>query len=697
MVLLLAACTSSYDDSAIKARLDAIETKLIELEANIQSLQSAIGEGVFVAKVQEYKDPETGKTIGVTVTYTTGEVKYFEISPKAEYTAPVLGVIKNGAGDLVWAIDGIAIKIDGNEIPVYQTPVFTIDGDGNLLVSIDGSDPVILGQVQNEGATLVDGIFTDIKVEQDKIVLTLSDNSVVNIPFAEAFKLNIETTEFVFTSLDPISIPYTVSAKTSGTVVGVAGYNPKQFSVKVEADKIVVTPVTMKSSAVLLAYADSKVGLTSMVSIAVEAEGVELLDTPYSGTVDYVAEGEDAVVEANVVSNVEFDVKPQVDWITVVSVKAKAYVITLALANNDTGELREGTVNLTKKGTDTVIQTITIAQDKVVAGPKDLGKKETANCYIVSSAGEYMFKAVKGNTEESVGAVASAALLWETCNNTEDVAANSVIASVGVEGGYITFATPATLKPGNALIAAKDSEGKILWSWHIWIPETEIAEGTYGFSSTYKMMDRNLGALHVAEAGAVDAAACGMYYQWGRKDPFKPLGDLANKTVATTAPADVWSTVSAQFTVQQAIEQPTVFAFGSNDWCSEPDDNLWTDASKTQYDPCPVGYKVPAYGDPKLFDYVTAANYDAWAWNADSVTAGTVEAGTTILPYNGLIYYSSGNYDGVAARVRMWTSTQKGAGAARALDLKSSDQSTSGTGQKRASGNGIRCVTVAAE
>ena len=155
MVLLLAACTSSYDDSAIKTRLDALETRVTALEGNIQSLQTAIGEGVFVAKVQKYVDPETGKITGVTVTYTTGEVQYFEISPKTDYTAPVLGVIKNGAGDLVWAIDGIAIKIDGNEIPVYQTPVFTIDGDGNLLVSIDGSDPVILGQVQNRVAIVV--------------------------------------------------------------------------------------------------------------------------------------------------------------------------------------------------------------------------------------------------------------------------------------------------------------------------------------------------------------------------------------------------------------------------------------------------------------------------------------------------------------------------------------------------------------
>ena len=45
------------------------------------------------------------------------------------------------------------------------------------------------------------------------------------------------------------------------------------------------------------------------------------------------------------------------------------------------------------------------------------GGQATANCYIVSAAGAYKFPAVKGNTTESVGTVASAALVWETYNN----------------------------------------------------------------------------------------------------------------------------------------------------------------------------------------------------------------------------------------------------------------------------------------
>ena len=625
MVLLLAGCTTEFDDSGIKARLDAIETRLTALEGNIQSLQSAIGEGVFVARVQEYADPDTGKTVGVTVTYTNGDVKYFEITPKADYTAPVLGVIKNGAGDLVWAIDGVAIKIDGKEIPVYQTPVFTIDEDGNLLVSIDGSDPVVLGQVQNEGATLVDGIFTDIKVEQDKIVLTLSDGTKVNIPFAEAFKLNIETTEFTFSTLAAIEIPYTVSAKTANTEVNVAGYNPGQFSVEVAADKIVVTPLSLKASGVLLAYADSKIGLTSIVSIVIEAEGLEVVDEPFNAEVDYMAEGESGAVEANVVSNVEFDVKPVDAWIHLVSVKSKAYVITLSLDDNTTGDVRTGTVKLTKKGTDTVIQTIKIGQTAAVVetGVANLSKKQSANSYIVTAPGEYKFKAVKGNSTESVGSVAKVEVLWETYNNAEEVTANSVVASVAFADGFVTFTTPEALKPGNAVIAAKDASDVILWSWHIWVPADAITNLENGVFST-PMMDRNLGALVAATDGAeAPVESFGLTYQWGRKDPFpgpKAANGSSNAVVAGVELSSTDGTGEAdecKISLEQSIQNPTLLGHSKNgDWILPADNTLWQDAQKTMYDPCPPGYRVPALEGNTSFFSEDASAAAGWAENA---------------------------------------------------------------------------------
>ena len=505
LALLAVGCAKEYDDSGLRELIAGLDLRVSELEANVSALQSALGDGKFVRKVEEYKNPETGRTTGVTVTYTDGNVVHFNIVPSDPTQGPVFSVIRNGAGELVWAVDGQAVKVDGEEVPVYQTPAFSIDEEGNLWVEVDGKK-TNLGPVKSEGATLQDGIFTNLAVTDSAVVLTLSDGSTVNIPFAEAFKLNIETTEFAFGEPAPIEIPYTVSAKTESTVVGVAGYSPKEFKVAVEADKIVVTPLSKKAAAVMMAYADSKVGLVSVVNLTVEAEGFEITDTPYSAEYDYVAEGEDAVVVANAVSNIAFEVKPVEEWIHVASVKSQAYAITLKLDDNKTGEVREGTVNIVKAGTEEVVQTIRIAQlaSEVVEGPKDLSKKESANSYIVVEPGDYKFKAVKGNSAEAVAA-AGAEILWETWNNGEEVTANSVVSSVSFADGYVFFTVPGPTKPGNAVIAAKDAAGVILWSWHIWVPATTILTNTYGLLDK-PMMDRNLGALVAAtDAEAVRA------------------------------------------------------------------------------------------------------------------------------------------------------------------------------------------------
>ena len=344
-------------------------------------------------------------------------VVHFNIVPSDPTQGPVFSVIRNGAGELVWAVDGKAVKMDDEEIPVYQTPTFSIDEEGNLWVEVDGKRNN-LGPVKSEGATLQDGIFTNLAVTDEAVVLTLSDGSTVNIPFAEAFKLNVETTEFTFSGLDPIEVPYTVSAKTEGTVVGVAGYSPKEFNVTVEADKIVVTPINVNAAAVMMAYADSKVGLVSVVNLTFEAEGFEITDEPYSAEYDYLAEGEDAVVVANAVSNIAFEVKPAEEWIHVASVRSQAYTITLKLDDNKTGAIREGVVYVVKAGTEESVQTIRIAQLPAIdeVGPKNLSKKGAANSYVVTEAGEYKFWAVKGNSGIEVNP-ASVEVLWETWNN----------------------------------------------------------------------------------------------------------------------------------------------------------------------------------------------------------------------------------------------------------------------------------------
>ena len=229
----------------------------------------------------------------------------------------------------------------------------------------------------------------------------------------------------------------------------------------------------------------------------------------------------------------------------------------------------------------------------------DLGATQTANCYVITSPGSYKFKAVKGNSKTSVGSVGGVALVWETCGNATAPEKNSIISAVDYEDNWICFNTPPSLKPGNALIAARNSDGAILWSWHIWIPQTQIGSDTYKLS-THKLMDRNLGALvATSRSGTAEPESFGLLYQWGRKDPFigsKAIG--SNSVAGFTGTA---MTTGGQLTLAESIAGPTVYASpGSNtDWCSTTDADYWgdTSGSKSIYDPCPEGYKVPRRED----------------------------------------------------------------------------------------------------
>ena len=708
LALLAIGCAKEYDDTGLRELISGLDYRVSELETSVSALQSAVGDGKFARKVEEYVDPDTGRTTGVTVTYTDGSIVHFNIVPTDPSEAPVFSVIRNGAGELVWAVDRVAVQMDGEDIPVYQTPVFSIDEEGNLIVEVDGQT-ANLGPVKSEGATLQDGIFTDLAVTDEAVVLTLSDGSTVNIPFAEAFRLDIETTEFTFGALEPIEIPYTVSAKTEGTVVGVAGYSPKDFSVEVASDKIVVTPLSMNAAAVMMAYADSKVGLVSVVNLTVEAQGFEITDAPYSAEYDYLAEGEDAVVVANAVSNIDFEVKPVDEWIHVVSVKSTAYVVTLKLDDNLTGEVREGTVNIVKAGTEQVIQTIRIAQLAAVIdeGPLNLGKKGTANSYIVTEAGEYKFPLVKGNSEEAVAA-ASAEVLWETWNNSEEVTAGSVIATVSLADGFVFFSTPETLKPGNAVIAAKDAGGVILWSWHIWVPGTEIKTDTYGIYSV-PMMDRNLGALVAAPADAeAPVESYGFFYQWGRKDPFPgPAATSGSGFAKTTGPAPSQlegdgATDACKISLEQAIQNPLLMGRCNNgDWIDVADNTLWVDESKTIYDPCPPGYRVPArLSDQPLHssDFTAVAG---WSESKDFHTFMMGEP-SAVFPFAGYL----DDYDpaaGVAKnglRVLYWTAHKSDDKAAYGMNVR---ETTSGGNAHKLSTAGksragsVRCVVEVTE
>lgn len=214
----------------------------------------------------------------------------------------------------------------------------------------------------------------------------------------------------------------------------------------------------------------------------------------------------------------------------------------------------------------------------------DLSAPGTANCYLVRGTGDYKFKTVIGNFDATVGNVKTVEVLWESFGTDEMPNVGDLIESVSYKDGYIRFSTPETFREGNAVIAAKNSKGTILWSWHIWLAEEGWEESVYP-NDAGTMMDRNLGAIS-ATPGHV--GALGLYYQYGRKDPF--LGSSSISSGVKALSTGTWLFESSA-NVDIAEENPMTFY-------ETLSSHVWTlsDSPKAISDPCPAGWRLPDGG-----------------------------------------------------------------------------------------------------
>ena len=299
----------------------------------------------------------------------------------------------------------------------------------------------------------------------------------------------------------------------------------------------------------------------------------------------------------------------------------------------------------------------------------DLSASASANCYIVSQKGLYKFRTVRGNSTESVGDVNSASILWETFGTLSVPDYCDLIKEFSYKDGYIAFQTADAFKEGNAVIAAKDVSGKILWSWHIWF--TDQPQGQVYYNNAGTMMDRNLGATS-ADPG--DIGALGLFYQWGRKDPF--LGSCsilenfeANSTI--TWPSAVKSS-SITETIPYAIANPTTFITYNTinyDWdytgSASTDNTRWTESSspKSIYDPCPAGWRVPDGGSTGVWSKALDSGSESSGFPYDNNNGGINFSGrfgsasNIWYPASGCRYYNGGRLYYVREEGNYWSAS----------------------------------------
>ena len=279
----------------------------------------------------------------------------------------------------------------------------------------------------------------------------------------------------------------------------------------------------------------------------------------------------------------------------------------------------------------------------------------TANCYIVKRAGTYKFPLVYGNAikngftnlesytvisgdnshnfvnylgnqivspyiETDTGSVADSAII--SMSDT-DVFGEPTIIIEENSYKYIQFEVLDVPNTGaNAVISVRDSNGVIMWNWHIWVWKRDLTPISINNNNNkiYKILPVNL-----ATKLDSDGHFKNWFYQWGRSIPLT-IPESYNSTNNHINYGNLNFTIIDNPTgnYQQGITNPNVFYTDSSstfyNWFgSKIYYNLWnsnctelgvsSDKSvKTVYDPCPVGFKVPS---ADVFTGFTITGYNA--------------------------------------------------------------------------------------
>ena len=294
----------------------------------------------------------------------------------------------------------------------------------------------------------------------------------------------------------------------------------------------------------------------------------------------------------------------------------------------------------------------------------------------------------------------SAEVLWSTIDptgSTSGLKVSKVVYQKTGQQNYMSVQTEGNVQPGSAVVACM-KDGKVLWSWHIWVVDTYPWESAQT-SAPLPVMNRNLGAAKKPAAGPVmgsnwpDPREMGMYYQYGRKDPFFAYENLTGNFTQTNLPKIYYSDLKWKqgdavrscglgtdfrlFRMKDLIQQPTKMAYrdAQNEYILEfgtRDPNIaagvpssaaslaiWQGREaaleaknsvrmvadlktiKTPFDPSPYGWKIPSAG--READYIRKA---AWM---NYRHYGIFYRGN----YKGLEYVAAGNdcYFHLATRV----------------------------------------------
>ena len=261
-------------------------------------------------------------------------------------------------------------------------------------------------------------------------------------------------------------------------------------------------------------------------------------------------------------------------------------------------------------------------------------KYESANCYVISSPGKYVLPAFKGahkdltwnwNSTDANLASGKPEIVWNTGSSNSIADVNKItLLYKDITSNRIYFEIPEAVKPGNAVLAIRNASEpyNILWSWHLWFcPDSDdprlesnldkyvddseeenfngkwVMNRALGATVKFKikdLFDSSLWETIIGLISSLDNYAVlwndGLYYQYGRKDPFMLQVDSDDDGTLDSFNEVNFKTQTTALTYEESIKNPNYY--GTN-WTGEGAG--WSDANgKNVNDPCPAGYRVPS-------------------------------------------------------------------------------------------------------
>jgi hypothetical protein len=298
-------------------------------------------------------------------------------------------------------------------------------------------------------------------------------------------------------------------------------------------------------------------------------------------------------------------------------------------------------------------------------------------------------------------------VIWQEKGTGLNFKAERSVTSGSVTDQYITVtataSSAASNKYSNALVALmwENPEGpgmvggktpyQIVWSWHVWSMPEEKGNDVYGgdVNTNYHDPNQSLLMKRPLGKGYNTASHTGLFYQWGRKDPFVWDVTLTGASSVEKAPvyADTDTLVNfylesepspdQPYVLKESFKFPTTFFTSSTNWLPGNNGALWNLSGdlKTYYDPCPEGWRVPLYYPDS---HMTPWRNDALSY----ITAARNEFKNGILSASSAAHASG---DG-----EVWTASPNGAQAHYTV-ISSGAVTHTGSGE-RAVGRSVRCV-----